>query len=146
MYLKVPRYALRDWLNTEEEYYAAFPPARVAITITPEGPSYPYILGTHKNPFHNYVGGGDNSDEIRSICMGTEWTKTEKNRLQGLPVPERCAKYLTDAAKILTKGYTTTGYGGMTRTLKVFPRVSKEFLEKEGIPITNIDGGPHERT
>ncbi|MBI4148062.1 hypothetical protein HY490_02115 [Candidatus Woesearchaeota archaeon] len=136
MYVNVPRYALRDWLNAKEEYYAAFPPAKVAIHISPNTqPSLPFILGDYSSPFCS----GKNAE----ICMGRAWYNGLPI-LDKLPIPERCATYLADAAKIITRGYTVNGYGGQTRTLSVFKQVPKEYLEREGIPITNIEGGTHE--
>ncbi len=147
VYLKVPKYALRDWISEREHAnsrYYVFDESKVAVSVTPDGKwSWPYFLGTAQSPFISN-GYGENS----FICMGAYDYLGLQN--SALPLPDQIAKILSDTKKIVTSGYKsrTNPYRrlsmGFTKTHSdgyiensYFTATSLEELEKQKISVTN---------
>ncbi|MBI4096080.1 MAG: hypothetical protein HY438_04420 [DPANN group archaeon] len=131
VYLKVPEYALKDWLGSEQNCYL-MPACKVAVKVyrdlqkTGEEVTPPFALGSTTNPF---VSG-------QNICLGTARSNLNAN----LPLHLRIVKYISEGHKIITTGYSRTD--NFTPSFKL-SQLGKKFIRSEedlreaGIPITN---------
>jgi len=126
IYVNVPQYALRDWAHHATSYHR-FPESKVAITITTNGSlSGPFLLGKGYSPF---VGNGSDNT---TICMGDYKTPAD------LPKPLLIVNLLYKAKQVLLSGYRKgANHGGRTGNLNMFPSITEEECQRQGIPITN---------
>lgn len=144
IYLKVPKYALKDHIGeiTSEDYgyrniwkgYYLFPETKIATKIYKYGTNLscgkPYLMEFSYSPFIS-EGCGEN----KTLCMGTY----DVIYFSKISFPNAIVKYLNDAKKILTKGYTYKAKPHKLLTSSVFDslKVQKKDIERMNIPITN---------
>lgn len=143
VYVKVPPYALRDWLaqrGIDDErprpgshpLYYVFPESKVAVNVeTNLRRSSAYLMGPSQSPFIS-SGHGHNL----AICTGNLASAPYAEALAKLPEGLRVAKYLQDAAGIITSGYTSNCHPYI-HLGQAFSPATIEEITRRGIPITN---------
>lgn len=135
-YLKIKEYVLRDWLNKADKKYYVFPETTVGVHVFPHNPyanepsvSKPVILNDVPSPFSH----GERGEA--HICMGAYGKYRDVTG--DMRMPDKVATYMLDAKKVLTTGYSSVGYGGVSETLRHFTPITMEEIASRKIPVTN---------
>ncbi len=130
IFLKVPQYALKE---PDYERYYLFEPCHVVMNISYSANgsfnfSNPMVMEKYVHPFLS------GSVPWNGICMGGYDLPSRLN------TPDKIIQYLSDARKVIMKGYIrgSNPYNSLSKF--DFKQVTKEHLEQNNIPVTNIWG------